>query len=270
MTVIVSFIANKGGVGKTTNAVTLTAAAARRGLRVLLVDADPQATATEVVGLAPSDGLRALIVDDYDFADVIEPAPPQFAGAPFAVIGANTLLATTVARDATTPRRFVERFDELAASGTYDLVVIDTGPGTSEIHPGVYFASTHVMLPVFLTSFSIRALGKTISYLESAARAGHKAGLQVAETLGIIINKKRTGISVQNQMHGWLLNTYGDRVSVPIPETTMWDDAAALGVSIFEYAPESHYGRTESVPVARARFEKAVWAPVAQVMGVQA
>lgn len=268
-TTIVSFIANKGGVGKTTNAVTLAAMAARKGLRVLLIDADPQATATEVVGLDANDGLRALIVDDYDFADVIQAAPEAFAGVPLAVIGANAMLETTVGRDRAAPVRIVQRFDELRASDVYDLVVVDTGPGTSEIHAGVYFASDYVMLPVFLTSFSIRALPKTISYLENAAQAGRKAGLPVARVLGIVVNNKAHEELVQNQLHAWLMHEYGPAmVSAPIPRTTIWEQAAALGLSIFEYEPRDHYGRTETMPVARARFERAVWAPVAGVMGV--
>lgn len=267
--IVVGVIGNKGGIGKTTVAVTLAAAAVRRGLRVLLVDADPQATTTRVVGLQPSKAFESLVLADYDFADVIQAAPVTFAGGPLAVIAASNSMFSSTANNRETPGRMVRLFDELAESHTYDLIVMDTGPGITEIHAGVYFACTHVLLPARPTRFSMEGLMSTFDYLDNAARRSAAAGRDVAQILGIILNDKDHRAMIHNQMHGWLADKYGALVSEAIPHSAVWENAASLGQSIYEYH-SSHFWTGKGLAEARARFDAEVWAPVARVMGVQA
>lgn len=268
-TMIVGAIGGKGGIGKTTVAGTLAAAAVQRGLRVLLIDADTQGNTTMMVNVARGANFKALIADDAEWADVIRMAPITFAGGPLAIIpgGAAT---EQLARDRATPGRILERFRELAAYGTFDLVVVDTSPGVTEIHAGVYFGCTHVFLPTHLQHFAIAGLKDTMAYLETAAAAGRRAGYPVAETLGIVVNQHMAREAVQNQIFGWLLEQHGPRlVREPIPHATVWEKAVDAAQSIYMYAPTTPTAMS-SARRARAKFDLAVWAPVAQAMGVQA
>src|SRR5512143_2920572 len=71
----VTLVNQKGGVGKTTTAVSLAAALGRRGQRVLLIDLDPQANATSALGIDGSDrdGIYHALLDDTPLADCIVP-----------------------------------------------------------------------------------------------------------------------------------------------------------------------------------------------------
>lgn len=265
-TMIVSFIGRKGGIGKTTNAVTLAAAGARAGLRVLLVDADGQGNVALTVGLKRADAFKALILDDAEFQDVIRPAPVAFAGAPLAVISAGNA-QRLVEVDKSTPMRIVQRFQELR--GVYDLVVIDTSPGITEVHAGVYFACDYVLLPTMTEYSAMDGVRQTHGYLENAARMGAKAGVPVAEQLGIVINRWDSSARIQQQNYGWLRGKYGDEVvRGTIREMTVWQQCAQQHRSIYEWQPgDDPYARRRA-RVALREFESAVWAPVAQVMEV--
>lgn len=268
MTMIVGMIGRKGGIGKTTNAVTLAAAGARAGLRVLLVDADGQGNAARTVGIQPHDGFKALILDDAEFETVIQAAPLDFAGAPLAVISSSNG-QRLVEVDPQAALRIVQRFEEVR--GVYDLVVFDTSPGITEIHAGVYFTCDYVMLPTMLEYTSLDGVRQTRGYLENAARAGQRAGVPVAQQLGIVINRMTPAARIQQQNYGWLRGKYGDDVvRGVIREMTVWQQSAQSHRSIYQWQPEDDAYARSRARVAIREFDATVWGPVAQVMGVQA
>ena len=263
----IAILGNKGGISKTTNAVNLAAAAARRGLRVLLVDTDGQGSATRTVGLQPVDAFKALIVDDAEFADVIQMAPLEFAGAPLAVIGAS-VGQRIVGADPQTPGRIYERFQELR--GVFDLVVFDTSPSVSETHAAVMFVCDFVLLPVTLDEAAVAGLEVTRQFLQQAARAGVHAGYPSAAPLGVVVNQARLGEQLEQQFYRWLIETYGSLViRDPLRYMGVWKQAGAMRRSIYEWSPEDSFGARRWAPVAAREFDAAVWAPVAQVMGVR-
>jgi chromosome partitioning protein len=70
--IIVSVMNEKGGTGKTTTAVNVAAAVAERGLRVLVVDLDPQAAASAWLGVhEPDDALADALIDDASLASAV-------------------------------------------------------------------------------------------------------------------------------------------------------------------------------------------------------
>lgn len=158
---IYAFANQKGGVGKTTVTLGLAAALARSGVRTLVVDLDPQASATRVVDVDVSD--RVSVADamlepaGYALADAIVETTWGFALAP-----AETALASREARRSTADE-FVLR-DQLAQVKAYDVVLIDCPPSLGVLTLNALAAADRIVVvtePTFLALQGIEELLRT-------------------------------------------------------------------------------------------------------------
>jgi chromosome partitioning protein len=161
----------KGGVGKTATAVNLAYIAARRGLRTLVWDLDPQAAATFYFRVRPKKGggrriilgkekLDRLIVGtDFEGLDLLR--------AHFSY--RNMDLALDRTKDpAAQLRRLLKPLKP-----DYDCIILDCPPGISLAAESVFFAAHALLVPTIPTTLSLRTLAQLVRYLEkrSSARA---------------------------------------------------------------------------------------------------
>lgn len=164
----------KGGVGKTSAAVNLAYLAAKGSLRTLLVDLDPQGSASFVFRMSPSEGfggkellkgskgsLEGARASDFEGLDLI-PAALSFRSFDKLLAGKSRKKARKALDCAFAP------FEE-----HYDLLVLDCPPGMSALAEAVYEAADLTLSPLIPTPLSIISLGRLWDFLE---RKGLDAG----------------------------------------------------------------------------------------------
>lgn len=159
----------KGGVGKTTTAVNLATLCAQHGLRTLLIDLDPQASATDYFGLYESAESGANVIGLlYEGMTVKEMAYDtktenlRVIPASIALINQNELLLAEQSL----------RFALDDASGDYDIAIIDTAPSAKQLVLCAYVATSgrgNVIIPVKLDSTVMRGTASVVDSLRLVA-----------------------------------------------------------------------------------------------------
>ena len=146
---VLAVVSQKGGVGKTTTSVNLAAAFARRGMKTLLVDVDPQGAVRYGVGLRrghPTYGFADYLTGSRGLREVLLPT---------ALPWLRVILAGSVSEESDHTRylTLVARtnvIDEMlrTARERCDVVIVDTPPGLGPVVKGVLHASQHVVIPL--------------------------------------------------------------------------------------------------------------------------
>lgn len=265
MTIILSIIGRKGGIGKTTLAKNICAAAALQGYNTVLIDADGQGNATDGVRVKREDGFKALILDNAEWSDVLRPVPHEFIGEErdnFYVLPAFDQ-QVKVEKNDDTPAIIYERMADLR--GYADIVVCDLPPGTSNTHIGMYYASDYILMPTLCELDSVTSLASTFTYLSQAAVQGHKNGIAVAHVLGIVPNRFNASEKTQQSNSGYVRGRYDQQFTVfnPLRDLAVWRKAQQLRMSIFALAAQGIYAErvearkaiTELGPITDALFK---------------
>lgn len=258
MTIVLSIMGRKGGIGKTVLAKNIAAGAARAGKRTILMDADSQHNAYDGLGikLPATDSLRALLLDEErEWSDLLLSVPASFTGqeCPAFYVLPTADGQIDIDEDPQTPTRLYDRLQEI--EGYIDLVVVDTSPGITQMHVGLYYASTAILLPALCDIDSALSPEKTIGYLEAARQAGAFAGYPPAQILGIVPNALDKKELVQMANAGFIQGRYHERYRVfdPLYKKTAWKQAAQNRMSIYALAEN---GTDEERPPARRALKE--------------
>ena len=179
---IVSVQNQKGGVGKTATAVSLASVARARGRRVLLVDLDPQASASRWLGVEPDgDGVLGLsdLLDGVDsgevtLGDAAAEARPGEGGRPALALLAADESLLMIERDLG-GRGATDRLRAVLtdARERYDLVVLDGGPAITALSANALYAADVVLAPVTLSSIALDGVARLRQLVALANEQGH-------------------------------------------------------------------------------------------------
>lgn len=256
-------IANfKGGVAKTTTAVTLAQGLSMRGHRVLVVDLDPQGSATTLFGVLPDtevdhdDTAASLFAGDHDdlnyaIRESYWPGIDLVCAAPL-LFGAEFALPARQTRDPGFEFwRVLDRGLDTARLA-YDVIVIDTPPALSYVTINALMAADGVVMPVppsaldFASSAQFWDLFSDLCNQLIRSRGQDKS----FEFIDVLLSRVEASDAASSVVRQWIIEGYGDKVlPIEIPKTAVTANASAEFGTVYDMPRGSMNTKT----FARAR-----------------
>ena len=233
---IVATANQKGGVGKTTTAINLSAGLAARGQRVLLIDLDPQANATSGIGSEP-DGAESMyypLIGESNMEEKIIPTRlPNLS-----LIPSGMDLAGVEIELARMDDHLMRLRNLLAASkehNSYDFCILDTPPSLGVLMTSALAAADEILIPLQCEWFGLEGLAKIVQVIDQIRDTGANPNVTL-EGIVMTMYDRRTNLSrqvvdeVANYFPSQLYNTV-------VPRTIRIGEAPSHGKTIFEHDP---------------------------------
>lgn len=222
---------HKGGTGKTTTSVTLAAALAARGHRVLLVDTDGQGNVAVSLGLSVERSLYHVLVMGLDIEQAVTLARPNLW-----VLPANETLAAAELYLAGRKQRDRVLASRLArARELYDFVIVDCSPSLSLLNQNALCFADSVLCPVacdYLSLVGVRQVLRTIKHVNKLL--GHPVRL-----FGVLPTLFDSRARICHEALGAMREHFGERCLDPIRLTSKVKEAPAQGRTLLEHASGS-------------------------------
>ena len=230
---IIAIANQKGGVGKTTTAINLSAGLGYLGNKVLLVDFDAQANATQGVGATTNeDGLSVynLLMEDYTVEDVVQTLEMP----PIDVIPASVNLAGA---DLQMDKYEVGKEEYLkkkldAVKDKYDYIIIDCPPALGLLNTNALTAADSVIIPVQCEYYALEGVTQLLLTIRLVQQLFNRNLVIEGVVLTMFDSRTKLSFEVQTDVR----NSFKDRVyKTNIPRNIKLSEAPSCGKSIFEY-----------------------------------
>lgn len=234
MSVCIAVTNQKGGVGKTTTTVSLGASLAARGLRVLIVDADPQANATSALGIRGRDeaGLYATLIEEDPLERSVEAtSTPNLWLVPTtpALAGAEIELVTVMAREF----RMKRALESLRSQ--YDIILMDCPPSLGLLTVNALAAADEVIIPVQAEYFALEGLGHLSKTVEMIRR---NLNPQLA-IRGVLLTMYDSRTNLAREVEQEVRTHFPATFRTVIPRSVRLAEAPSHGEPITVYDPSS-------------------------------
>lgn len=236
MAKIISVTNQKGGVGKTTTAINLSAAVAARGFRVLLVDLDPQGNSTGGLGITKTKEMLSSYDVLINGADVKEAIRPTMIETLFVLpsrielAGAEVELVSFEARE----HRLKGILDSIRDA--YDFILIDCPPSLGLLTLNALTASDSLLVPIQCEYYALEGLSQLMNTVRLVRRSlNGKLDIQ-GVVLTMFSSRMNLCVQVVSEVRRFFQNKVYETI---IPRSVRMSEAPSFGLPICLYDPRN-------------------------------
>ena len=232
---IISVANQKGGVGKTTTTVNLSTILAKKGKKVLLIDADPQGNATSGLGLEKDvePSTYDILVNDTGLEEAMQKTiikNMMICPANMNLAGAEVELVSMMSRE----QRLKEKVDIIRDK--FDYILIDCPPSLGLITLNAFTASDSVLIPVQCEYFALEGLGQLLNTINLVKKHLNKS----IKIEGALLTMYDIRTNLSNQVVKEVKKYFENKVyKTVIPRNVRLSEAPSYGMPITEYDPRS-------------------------------
>ena len=239
MTKIISLVNQKGGVGKTTTAVNLSAVLAKKGKKVLLIDEDPQGNATSGLGIDKNveKSIYDVIVNDATLEEVVVQTPIKnlyLCPSNINLAGAEVELVSMLSRES----RLKEKLETI--KDKFHYIIIDCPPSLGLLTINSLTAANSLLIPIQCEYYALEGVGQLMNTVNLIKKQLNKE--LYIEGVVLTMNDARTNLSTQvvNEVKKFFKDNVYKTV---IPRNVKLSEAPSFGMPISVYAPMSKGAR---------------------------
>ncbi len=232
---VVSIANQKGGVGKTTTSVNLSTILAKKGKKVLMIDADPQGNASSGVGIDKDveESVYDILIDDTEIEKVVKKTNIKnlsICPSNINLAGAEVELVSMMSRE----YRLKEKLDSI--KDNYDYIIIDCPPSLGLVTLNAFTASDSVLIPVQCEYYALEGLGQLINTVNLVKKHLNKN----IEIEGALLTMYDIRTNLSNQVVKEVKKYFNDKVyKNVIPRNVKLSEAPSYGMPITIYDPRS-------------------------------
>lgn len=236
MAKIISIANQKGGVGKTTTAINLSAGLARRGRKVIVVDLDPQGNATSGLGVNKEDmeaSLYDVFTGVFNLTSVVKSTNISslwLAPADSDLVGIELELASAAGRETI----LQQQLSKLTTQ--FDYLLFDCPPSLSLLTINALVASDALLVPLQCEYYALEGISAIMQTLE-LAREHLNPNLELD---GVVLTMFDTRTNLSRQVAEEAQQHFGHKMyQTKIPRNVRLSESPSFGLTIFDYDPDS-------------------------------